>query len=133
MAKNDQNAISMHKLSKKFQIRIDQCETIPEYMFHFHSWPILGGLKQPKKAKIRLNVIFLHYTINNRSKFVEKNVLKKLRLQSYIAIFFVGASPGCTISTQVRYVNVGATPCVFDYCKYHENSYQDMTVIFKPT
>ena len=26
-----------------------------------------------------------------------------------------------------------ATPCVFDYCKYQENSYQDMTVIFKPT
>ena len=27
-----------------------------------------------------------------------------------MAIFFVGASPGCTISTQVRYVNVGASP-----------------------
>ena len=25
------------------------------------------------------------------------------------------------------------TPCVFDYCKYQENSYQDMTVVFKPT
>ena len=27
-----------------------------------------------------------------------------------MAIFFVGASPGCTISTQVHYVNVGASP-----------------------
>ena len=25
------------------------------------------------------------------------------------------------------------SPCVFDYCKYQENSYQDMTVVFKPT
>ena len=24
-------------------------------------------------------------------------------------------------------------PCVFDYCKYQENSYQDMTVVFKPS
>ena len=27
-----------------------------------------------------------------------------------MAIFFVGANPGCTISTQVCYVNVGASP-----------------------
>ena len=27
-----------------------------------------------------------------------------------MAIFFVGVSPGCTISTQVHYVNVGASP-----------------------
>ena len=35
-------------------------------------------------------------------------------IRSDMAIFFVGASPGCIISTQVRYVNVGASPgCTF--------------------
>ena len=26
-----------------------------------------------------------------------------------------------------------STPCVFDCCKYQENSCQDMTIVFKPT
>ena len=28
---------------------------------------------------------------------------------------------------------VHRTPCVFDYRKYQENSYQDMTAVCKPT